>query len=398
MNLKTPIQALTLGPAPAKAERCRAARAKGKIWIDLDNSPHVPFFVPIIEELQKRNYSILVTARDCFQVRELADLFQLNHKLIGRHSGKSKIHKVAGLCLRALQLIPTVLKEKPDLAVSHCSRSQLIASVCLRIPSLQMGDYEFATGWALIRPTWHMCPEVIPNSALRSDANRTLKYPGIKEDVYVSRFVPKPGIRLQLGLREQDVVATIRPPANEAHYHSPKTDELFEAAVEFLSKRAEVKLVALPRNEKQAICLRKRWPELFSSGKMRIPEKVVDGLNLIWHSDLVISAGGTMNREAAALGVPVYSIFRGEIGAVDRYLSKTGRLVLIEGCEDLGTKILLGRRERPAKPPRRHTAALSYIVERIVEIAESQRPFPDRIEVTTESKSSGGVRSQDATV
>jgi len=398
MNLKTPIQALTLGPVPAKAERCRAARVKGKIWIDLDNSPHVPFFVPIIEELQKRNYSIMVTARDCFQVRELADLFQLNHKLIGRHSGKSKIHKVAGLCLRALQLIPTVLKEKPDLAVSHCSRSQLIASVCLRIPSLQMGDYEFATGWAFIRPTWHMCPEVIPNSALRSDSNRTLKYPGIKEDVYVSRFVPKPGIRLQLGLREQDVVVTIRPPANEAHYHSPKTDELFEAAVEFLSKRAEVKLVALPRNEKQAICLRKRWPELFSSGKMRIPEKVVDGLNLIWHSDLVISAGGTMNREAAALGVPVYSIFRGEIGAVDRYLSKTGRLVLIEGCEDLGTKILLGRRERPAKPPRSHTAALSYIVERIVGIAESQRPLSDRIEVTTESKSNGEVRSQDATV
>ncbi|HWZ77452.1 MAG TPA: DUF354 domain-containing protein [Candidatus Sulfotelmatobacter sp.] len=372
--------------------------AKRKIWIDLDNSPHVPFFVPIIEELQKRNYSVLVTARDCFQVRELADLFQLNHKLIGRHSGKSKIHKVAGLCVRALQLIPTVLKERPDLAVSHCSRSQLIASVCLGIPSLQMGDYEFATGWAFIHPTWHMCPDVIPNSALQSDSNRTLKYPGIKEDVYVSRFVPKPGIRPQLGLREQDVVVTIRPPANEAHYHNPKTDELFELAVEFLSKKADVKLVALPRNEKQAISLRKGWPNLFSKGKMRIPEKIVDGLNLIWHSDLVISAGGTMNREAAALGVPVYSIFRGEIGAVDRYLTETGRLVLIESREDLSTKILLARRGRSAKPPRRRTAALSYIVERIASIADLQRPFSDRIEVTAESKSNGEIRSQDATV
>ena len=372
-------------------------RVKKKIWIDLDNSPHVPFFVPIIEELQKRNYSILVTARDCFQVRELANLFQLNHKLIGRHSGKSKIHKVAGLCVRALQLIPAVLKEKPDLAVSHCSRSQLIASVCLGIPSLQMGDYEFATGWAFIHPTWHMCPDVIPNSALRS-GSQTLKYPGIKEDVYVSRFVPKPGIRVQLGLREQDVLVTIRPPANEAHYHNPKTDELFGLAVEFLSKKTDVKLLVLPRNEKQAISLRKRWPELFSEGKMRIPEKVVDGLNLIWHSDLVISAGGTMNREAAALGVPVYSIFRGEIGAVDRYLARTGRLVLIEGREDLTTKIEPVRRERSAKPPRRHTAALSYIVERIASIAESQRPFSERIEITTESKPNGEVRSQDATV
>jgi uncharacterized protein len=390
VNFETPTRVSAARPTLAKMERCPAARAKGKIWIDLDNSPHVPFFAPVIEELQNRNYSVVVTARDCFQVRELADLFHLNYKLVGRHSGKSKIRKVAGLCFRALQLIPTILRGKPALAVSHCSRSQLIASAICRIPSVILGDYEFATGWAFIRPTLHMCPDVIPNSALQFGSSRTLKYPGIKEDVYVSRFVPKPGIRPQLGLEEQDVVVTIRPPADEAHYHNPQTDELFEAAVEFLSRKAEVKLVALPRNEKQAICLRKRWLELFSNGKMRIPEKIVDGLNLIWNSDLVISAGGTMNREAAALGVPVYSIFRGKIGAVDRYLSKTGRLVLIEDCEDLRTKILLMRRERPAKLPKKHTAALSYIVEQIVAIAESQHPFSGRIEVTTESKSNCG--------
>jgi len=370
------------------------AAAKGKIWIDLDNSPHVPFFVPIIEQLQERNYSVVVTARDCFQVRELADLFHLNYTLIGHHSGKSKIRKVAGLCFRALQLMPTVLREKPDLAISHCSRAQLIASVCLGIPSLQMGDYEFATGWAFIRPTWHMCPEVIPDRAVEPASKQTLKYPGIKEDVYVSRFVPKPGIRQQLGICEKDVVVTLRPPASEAHYHTQQSDELFDAAVEFLSKTPEVKLVVLPRNEKQALCLRKRWPQLFSNGAMRIPAKVVDGLNLIWHSDLVISAGGTMNREAAALGVPVYSVFRGKIGAVDQYLSKMGRLTLIESREDLRTKVFLARRERPAKPQQKHTAALSYIVERIVAIMEFQRPLADRVGHWP----SGEVRSQDAAV
>ena len=357
---------------------------KGKIWIDLDNSPHVPFFVPIIEELQKRSYSIVLTARDCFQVRDLADLFHLNCKLIGHHSGKGKFRKMAGLCFRALQLIPTIVRQKPVLAVSHCSRSQLIASAIWRIPSLVLGDYEFAKGSAFIRPTLHMCPDVIPDSALQFDSSRTLKYPGIKEDVYVSRFVPDPGIRSQLGLREQDLVVTIRPPATEAHYHDPQSDELFEAAVEFVSKKAEVKLVALPRNEKQATYLRKRWPEIFSNGTMRIPEKIVDGLSLIWYSDLVISGGGTMNREAAALGVPVYSIFRGKIGAVDRYLSKTGRLVLIEGREDLHDKILLVRRERPERPQVRPTAALEFIVEQIVAAAESQRPFSNRMGVTTE--------------
>jgi predicted glycosyltransferase len=385
-----------VSPTSSKADRCRAAAAKGKIWIDLDNSPHVPFFVPIIEELQKRNYSIVVTARDCFQVRELADLFHLNYRLIGRHSGKSKIRKVAGLCLRALQLIPTILREKPDLAVSHCSRSQLIASILCRIPSFFLGDYEFATGWVFIYPTWHMRPEVIPDGNLPWNPSRNLKYPGIKEDVYVPRFVPDPSIRSQLGLREQDVVVTMRPPASEAHYHNPQSDELFKAAVKYLSKNPEVKLVALPRNEKQATWLRERWPDLFSDGKMRIPEKIVDGLNLIWHSDFVISGGGTMNREAASLGVPVYSIFRGKIGAVDQYLSKAGRLVLLQSLEDLHTKILPVRRERPASPQNRQSAALSRIVEQIVASTESQHALSNGMEVATERSSMG--RSGDATV
>lgn len=376
MKLEDPAQVVALSRTPAKTERCRAATAKGKIWIDLDNSPHVPFFAPIIEELERQNYSIVLTARECFQVRELADLFHLNYRLIGHHSGKNKIRKMAGLCVRALQLIPIILQEKPVLAISHGSRSQLIVSVCLRIPSVLIGDYEFATAWAFIRPAWHMCPEVIPNSVLQFDLSRILKYPGIKEDVYVSRFVPKPGIRPQLGLQEQDIVVTIRPPASEAHYHNPQSDELFEAAVDFLSRKPDLKLVVLPRNEKQAMCLRNRWPDLFSNGKMRIPEKIVDGLNLIWHSDFVISGGGTMNREAAALGVPVYSIFRGKTGAVDQYLSKTGRLVLLQSFEDLHNKILLVRRERPARPQNRHAAALSSIVEQIVTILDAKRPSP----------------------
>ncbi len=326
----------------------------------------------------------MVTARDCFQVRELADFFHLNYKLIGHHSGKGKLRKVAGLCFRALQLIPTILMEKPDLAVSHCLRSQLIASTLCKVQSFFLGDYEFATPWVFIYPTWHMRPEVIPERTLPRSPSRNLKYPGIKEDVYVPRFVPDPSIRSHLGLQEQDVVVTMRPPAREAHYHNPQSDELFEAAVEFLCKRPELKIVVLPRNEKQAMWLRDRWPELFSNGKMRIPEKVVDGLNLIWHSDFVISGGGTMNREAASLNVPVYSIFRGKIGAVDQYLSKTGRLVLLHNAEDLQTKILPGRRERPSRPQDGHSAALSSIVEQMVATMESQHVRSGGMEVATE--------------
>src|ERR1700720_1203223 len=191
-----------------------------------------------------------------------------------------------------------------------------------------------------------MCPEVIPTSVFRCDPKRVLKYPGIKEDVYVPRFVPDPHIRPELGLDNDDVVVTVRPPATEAHYHRPQSDELFEAVIEFLSCRPEVKIVMLPRNEKQAVHLRNHWPALFENRKIRIPHQVVDGLNLIWHSDLVISGGGTMNREAAALHVPVYSTFRGKIGAIDQYLVEQKRLVLIESVSDIYQRIKLVKRDR----------------------------------------------------
>lgn len=356
--------------------RAAVLHKKGKIWVDLDNSPHVPFFAPIIDELRKRGYTIVLTARDCFQVRELADLFGMEYRLVGRHSGKNTIRKLVGLGVRALELIPTMLREKPDLALSVCSRSQLIVSACLGTPSMFIGDYEFATGWAVVRPTWLMCPEVIPTAALNCDPDRITKYPGIKEDVYVPRFVPDAGIRPQLGLAQDDLAVTLRPPANEAHYHNPESERLFDAAVEFLSRQRGVKLIAVPRNEKQAVSLRQKWPALFSSGVMRIPEHVVDGLNLIWHSDLVISGGGTMNREAAALGVPVYSVFRGKIGAVDRYLSAQGRLVLLERVEDVEAKIAVVRRQRPANPECGDRRALTTIVDRIVAVLESPAPVP----------------------
>ena len=217
--------ALGASPTPTMKGSGQATPKKGKVWIDLDNSPHVPFFVPIIEELEKRNYSLVITARDCFQVRELCDLYHLNYKLIGRHSGKNKIRKLAGLCFRALRLTPFLLRERPDFALSVCSRSQLIVSSFWRIPSVFTGDYEYSTGWALVQPTLLIVPEVISSSDVPIEANRIRKYPGIKEDVYVPRFVPDPGIRAELGLLEQDVVATLRPPASEAHYHNPQSQE-----------------------------------------------------------------------------------------------------------------------------------------------------------------------------
>jgi predicted glycosyltransferase len=347
---------------------------RGRIWIDLDNSPHVPFFVPIIEELEKRGYSILLTVRDCAQVFELVDLYGLECKRVGRHHGKATIAKLAGLFLRALQLMQAIRTRQLDLALSHGSRAQLIVATALGVPSLSIGDYEFSRGYAFIRPTWLMCPEVIPETAIRCDPKRILKYPGIKEDVYVPRFRPEPNIQLGLGLSPEDLLITLRPPADDAHYRNPQSDELFMAVLKFLSRKPNTKIVLLPRRERQAAFARATWPQLFANRRMIIPERVVNGLNLIWHSDLVISGGGTMNREAAALGVPVYSIFRGKIGAVDRYLAEQGRLTLIENVEEIRTKLILRRRSRQPAFTNGKRPALGAILNHIVNIVEKGSP------------------------
>jgi predicted glycosyltransferase len=348
-----------------------------KIWIDLDNSPHVPFFVPIIEDLGRRGYSVLVTARDCFQVCDLADLLGLQYKRIGRHHGKVRILKLAGLCVRALQLAPTVLKEKPVLALSHGSRAQLLLSGVLRLPSIVIMDYEFVGGLMSLRPSWIMVPETIPDAAVKIDNGRILKYPGIKEDVYASRFRHDASLKSELGLRESQIVVTVRPPANEAHYHCHESDVLFHAVIESLSHHRDTKVILLPRNQRQEVSARKTWPGLFAAGKITVPAHAVDGLNLIWHSDLVISGGGTMNREAAALGVPVYSIFRGKIGAVDRYLANAGRLVLVESVDDVRTKIALVRRHRSGASGIGNSGALKKIVDNIVAAVELTCPVPE---------------------
>ncbi len=195
---------------------------KKKVWIDLDNSPHVPFFKPIINELRKRGHEVVVTARDCFQVCGLADLMNLEYEKIGRHYGKNTILKVAGLLIRSGQLMPGALSEKPDIAVSHGSRSQVLTSSVLQIPSVVIADYEYTQ--TVAKPTYVVVPELIADSAIKGFTKSFFKYPGIKEDVYVPDFKPDPSILKALGINEGELVVTIRPPATEAHYHNPESE------------------------------------------------------------------------------------------------------------------------------------------------------------------------------
>jgi len=353
--------------------------ARKKIWVDLDNSPHVPFFRPIIDELRKRNYEVLVTARDAYQVRELLEFYEVPARLIGRHYGKHKLLKGMGTCWRALAVTAGVRKEKIDLAITHGSRACVIACALLGIPDILLFDYEFAAKIPGIKPTWLMAPGVIADRH-KGNGTQIINYPGIKEDVYLSRFRPDYGVKTRLGIPPDDLLVMVRPPATEAHYHNPESEGLLTETINRFVRTPGARILLLPRNKRQEADLRSAWPDAIAQRQILIPDHVEDGLNLIWNSDLVVSGGGTMNREAAALGVPVYSIFRGKIGAVDAYLADQGRLVLLETVDDVKTKIKTVRRDpHKQRLNEENSPALDTIVQNIISIVEFNTVAPELV-------------------
>lgn len=346
--------------------------APKKVWIDLDNTPHVPLFLPIIRALESEGHIVIVTARDAFQVCALADYHGLRYTRVGRHYGGNRVLKVAGTLWRAAQLLPLVLRDRPDLSMSHGSRSLVIVSALLRIPSILMFDYEHTISVPIARPALGVVPEWIDTHRLVRHFRLGIRsYHGLKEDVYAPSFHPDPSILENLGVASQDILVTIRPPATEAHYHNPEAELLFVEVVEYLGAMPQVRMVILPRTAgAQAEFVRRAWPEWCEARRIIIPGRALDGLNLIWHSDLVVSGGGTMNREAAALGVPVYSIFRGRLGAVDRYLADHGRLVLIGSVDEVHSKIRVERRRRDTKLAAAERPALRQIIGAVHELID----------------------------
>jgi predicted glycosyltransferase len=219
-----------------------------------------------------------------------------------------------------------------------------------------------------------IAPEIINDDALQKGfKNGIVNYPGLKEDVYVASYQPDPRFLEKMNLTRTDTIVTIRPPATEAHYHNPEAETLFAEVIAHLGESPGVKMVILPRNEvAQKQLILERWSEWCKTGKIIIPDQVVNGLDMVWHSDLVVSGGGTMNREAAALDVPVFSIFRGKMGAVDKYLSEQGRLTFIETTADVRAKIKPVKRKRKEFDQTHTRPALDRIIAAIEDVIAGQ--------------------------
>lgn len=346
-----------------------------RIWVDFENTPHVLILKPIIEELQRRNHQVIMTARDCSQTIELADFFNLNVTRISHHHGKNKFKKILGHFSRILKLILFIRNKSVSVAISHGSRSQILAAGILRIPTFVMWDYEYAS-LSIIHHFINrlVVPEVLSAEAFdhKIDTSKILNYPGIKEHIYVGKLLCNELTLNDLSLDPDKIIITMRPPAIEAHYynHNDGSTEIFFEALKYFSNFNDTLIIVLARTRLQQREIINFAQKNGNSKNIIFPAKVQNGLILIWNSDIVIGGGGTMNREAAVLDVPVYSIFQGKLGAVDRYLNAIGRLKIIQSKENL-KEIKLIKRQRPTNPLINEKRELvNYLVDKILETGE----------------------------
>jgi predicted glycosyltransferase len=337
-------------------------RACRRVWVDLTNSPHVLVLAPIIRRLRDAGHEVSVTARDFAQTIELAERHGLGATQLGRHGGAGRLGRARALGSRSLEAYRFARGRSFDVAVGHGSNDLPIAARALGIPAVDMFDYE----WALLQHTVGcrlsqrvLVPDAIPRERLRrygAAGDKLRQYPGLKEEYYLSDLEPDPGALAALGVDGSRLVAVVRTPPELALYH-PGSDDLFAAVVDRLGNDPGVHAVVLPRTREQGDRLR-----ALALPSLIVPAAAVDGPSLIVGADLVVSAGGTMNREAVALGVPVYTTFAGRIGAVDERLLAEGRLRLLERVDDL----VLERRTSTAPRVRRDP---EWFVRQILEVA-----------------------------
>ena len=305
-----------------------------RVWVDLTNSPHVLVMRPIVRVLEQRGAEVLVTARDFAQTLDLCERHGLACEAIGRHRGGRLAAKGVGLLSRSTALLRWARGRRIDIALGHGSNDVTVAARLLGIPSSTAFDYE----WAKVQHNVNcrlakaiVVPEAIPLDRLRPYGATEAKhrpYPGLKEEYYLADFEPDPAVLGELGLDPGGPpIAVVRTPPAVSLYHRFE-NPLFASVLDRL-KGAQT--VVLPRTPEQRAEL----------GDFIVPERAIDAQSLMAYADIVVSAGGTMNREAVALGTPVWTTFEGRLGAVDEALIADGRLRRLERAEDLE----LGKRD-----------------------------------------------------
>ena len=306
-----------------------------RVWIDLANSPHPLLFAPIARRLEAQGHEIVVTVRDNAQTAELASATWPSSTVIGAESPAGRLAKSTVLARRVVDLARWARRRRPDVAVSHNSYAQIVAARVLGIPIVTANDFEHqpANHLAFRLATRVLVPEALRRSGLERQGARlqkTVFYPGLKEELYIGDFIPDRGVLRTLGIERSpdDAIVVARTPPTRAVYHR-FPNPLFVDTLLALDKQEKVKIVVLTRHAEQRAAL-----HALDLRHCALPVNAVDSRSLMHAADLVVGAGGTMTREAALLGIPTLSLFAGEQPAVDRWLEQKGLLRRIRSATE----------------------------------------------------------------
>jgi predicted glycosyltransferase len=298
-----------------------------RVWIDITAPAHVLVFRPLMQLLRERGDEVEVTSRDYAQTVQLLELHGIEADVLGRHGGRGRLGKARSLFSRLGALRSWGKGRTFDVALAHGSHELTMTARRLGIPSSTTFDYEFA--WLQHQlgcraATRVVVPDSIPPERLRRysvEPPKLLQYPGLKEEYYLADFGPDATVLDPLGVDPERVLVVVRTPPDVSLYHR-RSNPLFPQVLDHLGHQDGLHAVVLPRTPEQRDYVRGlQLPSVI------VAERAVDAQSLIALADLVVSAGGTMNREAAALGVPVYTTYGGRLGGVDETLMREGRLL-----------------------------------------------------------------------
>ena len=299
------------------------------VWFDCTAAAHPLVLRPLIERFEAGGDEVLVTAREYGQTLGILERLGIPHTVVGEHGGASRLGKARALGGRSGRLARLVWKRKPQLAVGHGSVDLAVVATLFRIRSAQLQDYEFGglqRQLAFRAADRVLVPDSIPPERMGKlgvGGEKLVRYPGLKEEYYLADFEPDPKVLAELGLDREKVLVVVRPPPETSEYHAP--NDVYAAAVRRLADSPEVQAVIVPRTPEQGLAAR-----ALGAANLIVPERAIDAQSLIALADLVVSAGGTMNREAVALGAPVYTTFSGRMGGVDEALIDEGRLRVLD--------------------------------------------------------------------
>lgn len=336
------------------------APARGRwVWVDLENTPHVLFLGPFVRRLKAEGVDVVVTAKPQSQTVALAAKLGLAVRVVGDGDLASWGAKVTGAFGRAAALARWLRGQPRRPAVLlHSSRTAALAARALGIPGVGMLDYEKAVHWPMAlgsRSLWF--PDVLRGVALPWLTRRVARfYPGLKENLYLDPWDgDRQAIRAALGVGAATLVVA-RPPADTAHYARGASARWWEAAVDAMAARG-ARVIVVPRGDRQGAAMAHRFS---ATPGIAVERTVVDGPELVAAADLVIGGGGTMNREAAVLGIMAWSTFAGPRPHVDEVLASEGRLRWVHSGRDLADALAtLGP---PPAPRRPHPEGLACIL------------------------------------